>query len=196
MLMRPFLLIAPMLMMNGVNAAESRTILDIVEQKCAICHGDNGEGSSAYPRLAGQNAEYIAKQLADFKSGRREGTMNEMAADLTRDEMAALAEYFAAKPSLSHRVRNKDFSAVGYYIYHQGNKYSDVPACETCHGVEGKGTTKLPRLAGQHKHYLSGQLQDFNERKRTNDNAIMHSVASKLTELEIEAVSLYISGMK
>lgn len=62
MLMRPFLLIAPMLMMNGVNAAESRTILDIVEQKCAICHGDNGEGSSAYPRLAGQNAEYIAKQ--------------------------------------------------------------------------------------------------------------------------------------
>ncbi|NOR52450.1 MAG: c-type cytochrome [Gammaproteobacteria bacterium] len=182
--------------MSWVNTAQSRTILDIVEQKCSICHGANGEGSSAYPRLAGQNAEYIAKQLADFKSGRRKGTMNEMAADLTKDEMFALADYFSAKPSLSHRIRNKEFAAVGYYIYHKGNQYSDVPACETCHGVEGKGTTKLPRLAGQHKHYLSGQLQDFNERKRTNDNAIMHSIASKLTELEIAAVALYISGMQ
>lgn len=196
MWIRPYLLITAMLLVNWVAADESRTIHDIVEQKCGICHGDNGEGSSAYPRLAGQNAEYMAKQLDDFKSGRREGTMNEMAADLTRDEMISLAEYFSAKPSLSHRVRDKEFSAVGYYIYHYGNKYSEVPACETCHGVNGMGTTKLPRLAGQHKHYLSGQLQDFNDRKRTNDNAIMHSVASKLTEFEIEAVSLYISGMK
>lgn len=179
------------------SAAENRTALEIVEQKCSLCHGTNGEGSSViYPRLAGQHAEYIAKQLADFKSGRRKGTMNEMAADLTSAEMDALGKYFAAKPSLTHRVRNKAFSAVGYYLFHYGNKYSDVPACESCHGVEGKGTIKLPRLAGQHKRYLSGQLQDFNERKRTNDNAIMHSIASRLTELEIEALALYISGMQ
>jgi len=109
--------------------------------------------------------------------------MNEMAADLTPAEMVALGAYFSAKPALTHRVRNKAFSAVGYYLFHYGNQYSDVPACESCHGVDGKGTSKLPRLAGQHKRYLSGQLQDFNERKRTNDNAIMHSVASRLTEL-------------
>ena len=189
-----------MLMMSwlgAANAAENRSALTIVEQKCSLCHGSNGEGSSAiYPRLAGQHAEYIVKQLADFKSGRRKGTMNEMAADLTPDEMVALGAYFSAKPALTHRVRNKEFSAVGYYLFHNGNQYSDVPACESCHGVDGKGTSKLPRLAGQHKRYLSGQLQDFNERKRTNDNAIMHSVASRLTELEIEALALYISGMK
>ena len=142
-------------------------------------------------------SEYIAKQLADFKSGRRQGTtMNEMVTDLDEEEMFALGQYFSSKPSLAHKVRDKDLAAVGYYIYHHGNQYSNVPACKSCHGDEGKGTEKLPRLAGQHKHYLSWQLQDFNERKRTNDNAIMHSVASRLTELEIEAVALYISGMQ
>jgi len=190
----------PVFMMSWVSlpeAAENRTALEIVEQKCSLCHGTNGEGSSSiYPRLAGQHAEYIAKQLADFKSGRRIGTMNEMAADLTPDEMVALGDYFSAKPALSHRVRNKEFAAVGYYLFHNGNRYSGVPACESCHGVDGKGTSKLPRLAGQHKHYLSGQLQDFNERNRTNDNAIMHSIASKLTEFEIEALALYLSGMR
>ncbi len=195
MLKRTVSMITLMLMMHLVQAEESRTIQSLVEQKCSICHGDKGEGSAAYPRLAGQHAEYIAKQLADFKSGRREGTMNEMAADLSNDEMSALAKLFAAMPSLSHKIRNKDFAAVGSYLYHNGNEYSGVPACASCHGDEGKGTIKLPRLAGQHKNYLSWQLQDFTTRKRTNDNAIMHSVASKLTEFEIEALSLYISGM-
>ena len=179
------------------GAADMERARQIVDEKCQLCHGSEGEGSSAiYPRLAGQHAEYIAKQLADFKSGRRKGTMNEMAADLTEDEMAALGEYFAAKPAKSHRVRDKEFAAVGYYFYHRGNKYSGVAACKSCHGEEGKGTKALPRLAGQHKRYIMGQLQDFNKRTRTNDNAIMHSIASKLTELEIEALAQYISGMK
>ncbi|MCW8827385.1 MAG: cytochrome c4 [Gammaproteobacteria bacterium] len=184
-------------MLSWLNSAQARPATEIVEKKCSLCHGIDGEGSSAiYPRLAGQHAEYIAKQLADFKSGRRKGTMNEMAADLSPEEMKALGEYFAAKPTKSHKVRNKDFSAVGYYLYHNGNQYTDVPACESCHGAEGNGTVQLPRLAGQHKRYLMGQLQDFNSRKRNNDNAIMHSIASKLTELEIDALALYISGMK
>lgn len=196
MLSRSLLSISLLLISALASAAENRDAAEIVEVKCSLCHGLNGEGSSAiYPRLAGQHAEYITKQLGDFKSGRRMGTMNEMAADLTQDEMLALGQFFSEKPTKSHRVRNKDFSAVGYYLYHNGNKYTDVPACESCHGVEGKGTTKLPRLAGQHKRYLMAQLQDFNERKRTNDNAVMHSIASQLTELEIEALALYISGM-
>jgi cytochrome c553 len=195
MLIRTVVIIVSMLMMNLATAEGARSIQDIVEQKCSICHGDQGEGSSAYPRLAGQHAEYIAKQLADFKAGRRVGTMNEMAADLTNDEMVALADHFSTMPSLSHIVRNKDFAAVGSYLYHNGNEYSGVPACASCHGEEGKGSVKLPRIAGQHKNYLSWQLQDFNTRKRTNDNAIMHSIASKLTAFEIEALSLYVSGM-
>lgn len=178
------------------GVAEARTVQELVGQKCSLCHGGSGEGSNTYPRLAGQHAEYLMKQLRDFKSGRRQGTMNDMAVDLTEEEIDALAKHFSAMPALSHTVRDKGFSAVGNYLYHNGNTYSGVPACASCHGEDGKGTVKLPRLAGQHRQYLSWQLQDFNQRLRTNDNAIMHSVASKLTEFEIEALSLYISGME
>lgn len=169
----------------------------IVQQKCQLCHGAEGEASSViYPRLAGQHKEYMVKQLRNFRSGERQGTMNELAADLTDDEIAGLAQYFSQKPKLTHRIRDEEFAAVGKYIFHQGNRYSGVAACATCHGEAGAGTQGLPRLAGQHKRYVSAQLEDFNSRKRTNDNAIMHSVASKLTELERESVSLYVSGLQ
>jgi cytochrome c553 len=169
----------------------------IVGEKCRLCHGIDGEASSViYPRLAGQHKEYLVKQLRNFRSGERRGTMNEQAADLTDDEIVALAEYFSQKPTLTHRVWDEEFAAVGKYIFHQGNKYSGVAACASCHGEAGMGTQTLPRLAGQHKHYVSVQLEDFESRKRTNDNAIMHSVASKLTELERESVALYVSGLE
>ncbi len=170
--------------------------LEIVEQKCHLCHGKNGEASSMiYPRLAGQHATYIAKQLADFKSGRRKGTMNEMAADLTTEEMVALGEYFARQPIKVHRVRDKAFASVGAFLFNNGNKYSGVPACKSCHGPEAKGTDKLPRLAGQHKRYIVDQLQAFNTGSRTNDHAVMHSIAAKLTEFEINALAQFLSGL-
>lgn len=186
------------LLMAGQAVAETpvERAKQIVGERCYLCHGMRGESSSAiYPRLAGQHAEYIAKQLSDFKAGRRTGTMNEMAADLTETEIAALGDYFSAMPPEAHKVRDKEFAAVGYYLFHKGNPYSGVAACKDCHGDEGKGTRQLPRLAGQHKRYLITQLQDFNKRMRTNDNAVMHSIASKLTEFEIEALANYISGM-
>lgn len=179
------------------QAADLARAQAIVAEKCHLCHGLEGESSSAiYPRLAGQNAAYIAKQLADFKSGRRKSdTMNEMAADLTPEEMAALGEYFSKKPAKAHRVSDPDLAAVGKYIFHNGNKWSGVAACASCHGEDGAGNEKLPRLAGQHMRYLITQLQDFNQRERTNDNAVMHTIASKLTEFEIEAVARYLSGL-
>ncbi len=180
----------------GGGVAEARTPDELVEQKCSLCHGDQGQGSNTYPRLAGQNTEYLEKQLRDFKSGRRQGTMNEMATGLTEDEISALAKLYSRMQASTRKVRNKEFSAVGVYLFHHGNEFSGVPACASCHGDKGQGTDKLPRLAGQHRQYLSWQLQDFNQRVRTNDNAIMHSVASKLTEFETEALSLYISGME
>lgn len=182
---------------QNVLAADLDRAKEIVEEKCHLCHGMDGESSSAvYPRLAGQHEEYIAKQLADFQAGRREGTMTEMSEGLTPEEMVALGKYFSDKPVKPHRVRDKEFAAVGKYIYVNGNKYSGVSACQSCHGEDGKGTNQLPRLAGQHKRYVADQLMEFNSRKRTNDNAIMHSIASKLTELEIHALANYISGME
>jgi len=176
---------------------ENRTAEEIVSGECYLCHGKQGEGSSSvYPRLAGQHREYLAKQLMDFRSGRRKGTMNDMAADLTNEEIFRLAEYFNAQPTMAHKIRDKALAAVGQYIFLKGNKFSGIEACATCHGKDGSGTKGLPRLAGQHKRYVSFQLEEFNNRNRTNDNAIMHSIASKLTELERESVALYVSGLK
>ena len=71
-----------------------------------------------------------------------------------------------------------------------------MAACATCHGSDAHGTTSLPRLAGQHAQYTENQLKQFNTRERNNDNAVMHGIASKLTELELKAVSAYLSGLK
>ena len=186
-------------------AGESKTTqanhdiaLKIVQEKCQHCHGLNGEASSAiYPRLSGQHEVYIGKQLHDFRSKKRkEATMNEMAANLTDDEIAALAAYFSSQSTIGHRVRDKQLAAVGEYIFQKGNQYSGVADCASCHGENGEGNELRPRLAGQHKRYVAEQLHGFTERERTNDNAIMFSIASKLTELEIEAVANYVSGLK
>jgi len=181
---------------NPIYAGDLRSAEQIVADRCHLCHGTEGEASSAiYPRIAGQHREYITKQLTDFRSGKRKGIMNDMATDLKDEEIAALADYFSAKPPLTHRIRDKALAAVGNYIFHKGNKYSGVAACASCHGNNGEGSKDLPRLAGQHKRYVITQLEDFNQRTRTNDNAIMHSIASKLTELETNAVALYVSGL-
>lgn len=169
---------------------------EIVNSRCALCHGAEGESASPiFPRLAGQHPEYIAKQLADFKSGRRKGTMNDQAAELTEEEMKALGTFFAEKKPKSYAIREEDLGDVGRYIYHKGNPYSGVASCASCHGPKGDGTVQLPRLASQHAAYIESQLKEFNKRERTNDNSVMHAIASKLTELETKAVSLYISGL-
>lgn len=196
--MKNMILALGLLGIGVAHGADVDLAKTIVKQKCHLCHGEEGEASSAiYPRLAGQNRNYLVKQLKNFRDGKRKSdTMNEMAKDLKDDQIVALADYFSSKPALTHRVRDKEFAAVGRYLYKKGNKYSGIPACKSCHGEFGQGTDELPRLAGQHKRYVSDQLQAFGERARSNDNAIMHTIASKLTELEVEALALYVSGLK
>ena len=169
----------------------------IIGGSCFLCHGAEGESASeVYPRLAGQNAEYIAKQLENFKSGKRKSSaMANMVTDLSPEDMAALGQFYASRPAHPEAAKDTQLAAVGQYIYHQGNKFSGVPSCASCHGPEGAGSNALPRLAGQHAAYLDNQLKQFNKRERTNDNAIMHTVASKLTELEAHAVAEYIATM-
>lgn len=176
-------------------SAEMQRAQEIVTGRCSLCHGAEGESASPiFPRLAGQHPEYIAKQLTDFRDGRRKGTMNDQAQGLTNEEIKALGAYFAQKKPKAYTVADQDLAAVGRYIYHKGNSYSGVAACASCHGPTGDGTAQLPRLAGQHASYTELQLKEFNKRERTNDNAVMHAIASKLTELEMRAVSVYLSG--
>ena len=168
----------------------------IVAGVCFVCHGMEGESSSeVFPRLAGQHWEYTARQLEHFKSGKRKSTaMADMAAKLKPDEMVALGKYFEKIAVPAEPAKDSELAAVGSYIFHTGNKYSAVPACASCHGKEGLGTSQLPRLAGQYSSYIEGQLKSFGNRERTNDNAVMHAIVSRMTPLEMAAVAEYLSG--
>jgi cytochrome c553 len=169
----------------------------IVQGTCFICHGVDGESSSpVFPRLAGQHARYVERQLSDYKSGKRaSGTMKPMVEDLSPGDFKALGAYFEARKPMAHKVDDPELAQMGRFIFLRGNPYSGVAACSSCHGASGGGTETLPRLAGQHAQYTENQLKAFNKRERTNDNAVMHGIASKLTELELKAVAAFISGL-
>lgn len=163
---------------------------------CFLCHGANGESTSeVFPRLAGQNAEYIAKQLKAFKTGQRKSTaMADMSSRLTDDEMLALGKYYEKMTPPSEPSKEPLLAGMGQYIYHNGNKFSGVPSCASCHGANGEGSTNLPRLANQFSGYIHTQLKQFNTRQRNDDNQVMHVVAEKMTELEMLAVAEYLAG--
>jgi cytochrome c553 len=179
------------------RAADDPRALEIVQGKCFICHGIDGESSSpVFPRLAGQHAAYIARQLADYKAGRRKSdTMRPMVEDLSADDFAGLGRYFESRKPVAHVQDDVHLAQVGQLVFNRSHPDSNIPSCASCHGVNAHGTDTLPRLAGQHALYIETQLKKYTSRERTNDNALMHAVASKLTELEIKAVSAYVSGL-
>lgn len=170
----------------------------IVAGSCFLCHGMQGESATELsPRLAAQNENYIAKQLANFKSGERKSSaMQPMVAALTPQDMRALGAYFSRQKSEPHPTGDARLAARGMFIYRQGGAATEVAACIGCHGERGHGTENLPRLAGQVASYLATQLRNFGARVRTNDNAVMHAVAAKMAEAEILAVAEYLSGLE
>lgn len=183
---------------GAATAADLARAEEIVQGKCFICHGVDGESSSpVFPRLAGQNEAYVVRQLNDYRTGKRASTtMQPMVADLSEADFVVLGKYFSSRPTHGHQVEDTELAQVGAFVYKRGNPWSGVAACAGCHGPSGYGTNALPRLAGQHAQYTEKQLKEFGSRARNNDNAVMHSIASKLTELELKAVASYLSGLK
>ncbi|MEW5886488.1 MAG: c-type cytochrome [Pseudomonadota bacterium] len=163
---------------------------------CFICHGAQGESTSElFPRLAGQNAEYIAAQLRAYQTGQRQHTaMANAVARLTPEDMMALGRFYEALPAMTQPVRDASLAAVGRYIHHYGNRFSGLPSCASCHGADARGAATLPRLAGQIPEYLVHSLKQFNTRQRTYANLAMHMVAERMTELEMAAVAEYLSA--
>lgn len=169
----------------------------IVSGSCFLCHGLQGESATElFPRLAAQNAAYIAKQLENFKSGeRRSEVMPRMVTGLSAEDMRALGLFFSRQPSPPHPPADPRLAAQGKAIYQKGGAATEAAACVGCHGERGYGSEQLPRLAGQVAGYLAGQLRNFGKRVRTNDNEVMHTIAAKMTEVEIRAVAEYLSGL-
>lgn len=177
------------------KAAES-----IVNQVCAGCHAaDGNSAAAANPKLAGLNAEYLYKQLVEFKSGaRKNAIMSGMVAGLSDQDMKNLAVYFSAKQAKPATSKDQALALVGQKIYRGGVQGAGVPACASCHGPQGQGIpVQFPRLAGQHGDYIYAQLNEFRVGARANDAAkMMRSIAAKMTDADMKAVASYIQGLR
>ncbi len=165
---------------------------------CMACHtADGSRGAPAYPILQGQHPEYLAKQLAEFKEGKRKNSiMSGMAAPLTPEDMRNIAAFYASKKAKDGTAKNAALVALGEKIYRGGIAKKGVPACAGCHSPNGAGIpVQYPRLAGQHADYTKVQLTAFRQGERTN-NAQMATIAANLSDKEIEALSDYIAGLR
>ena len=165
---------------------------------CAACHtADGSRGSPANPILQGQHPEYLAKQLAEFKSGARDNAiMKGMSATLSEADMKNVAAFYASKQAKPGFAKNKDLVSLGEKIYRGGIADRSIPACSGCHSPSGAGIpAQYPRLAGQHGDYTEAQLLAFRSGLRKN-SAQMTGVAAKMNDTEIKAVSDYIAGLR
>ncbi len=167
---------------------------------CAACHNPDGNSTNPqYPKLAGQSADYLLKQLQEYKSGARvNAIMAGMVAPLNPQDMEDLAAYFASQ-QIARGAADPALAPQGEAIFRGGNLNSGVSACMACHGVAGAGNpaAKFPALAAQHAEYTGLQLKAFRAMERANDaGQMMRSIAARLTDAEIKAVSSYIQGLQ
>ena len=164
---------------------------------CAGCHGAAGNsGSGAWPKLAGQQAGYLVKQLQDFKSGARANpVMTGMSASLELKDMQDIAAYLSKQTQKGATAKNKDTIEMGQAIYRGGIAGKNVPACAGCHGPAGAGIpVQYPRIGGQWSDYTEAQLTAF--RSGARKNLQMSAISARLSDLEIKAVSDYIAGLR
>jgi cytochrome c553 len=175
----------------AVPAARAQGTAPPKSETCATCHGPNGNSTQPqYPILAGQTSRYLYLQLRDFQEGRRsDPQMTPMAAGLSRDEMRALADWFAAQKPAPQGFQADPAKA------RLGKAKADETLCTMCHLGGFAGQNEIPRVAGQHYDYIVKQLSDFKARRRTNDAGNMTSVASTLSEEDIRNLAQYIAGL-
>ncbi|MGH8398315.1 MAG: c-type cytochrome [Gammaproteobacteria bacterium] len=163
---------------------------------CAACHGADGNSvSPQFPKLAGQNADYIVRELQRFKSGERKNPiMAGMAAPLSDQDMQDLAAWFSSQ-TVKTGEADPSLVKTGEAVYRGGDRESGVPACLACHGPDGAGNAPMliPALAGQHADYVVSQLEAFSSGARKS--AMMDTIAARLTPAQMKAVASYIQGL-
>jgi cytochrome c553 len=166
---------------------------------CSSCHGPGGHSiSSTFPRLAGQQKDYLIAQLTAFRDRTRadphaQTYMWGMAARLTNPIIAALATYYAGQPPTRGTPADSPEAQAGRKIYTEGIPARGVPPCMTCHGAKGEGNSAFPRLAGQHSAYIERQLDAFASNARAN--IIMHENSKNLTPEQISAIAAYLDSL-
>ncbi len=168
---------------------------------CQGCHNEDGNSTEAMiPKIAGQYAQYIQKQIRNFQSGKRKHEiMGSVAATIVeRQDLLDISAWFASQKKMKGAQASD--TQAGKKLFLEGNAVSGVYGCVNCHGADGKGlapgNSVFPVIGGQHKAYLVGQLSNFRKGDRSNDPAgIMGDIAELLSPAEIEAVADYVSGL-
>ena len=177
----------------------------IAESVCVACHGADGNSpAAANPNLAGQGAEYLYKELVNFKAAdgkpaaRNNAIMGGMVAALSDDDMKNLAAWFSSQKLKPAVAKDETKVALGQKIWRQGDFKKGVPACAGCHGPAGAGLpAQYPRLAGQYAEYTEAQLKAFRNDERNNDpEKMMRIVAPKMSDAEMKAVAEYAAGLR
>lgn len=167
---------------------------------CVACHGADGNSvNPIWPKLAGQGAPYLAKQVRDFKAGvRKDPVMSGMAMAVQDADMDDLMAYYASQAIVPGVPVKPELVDQGKAIYENGIGSKGLAACAACHGPNGVGNppAKFPALHSQHVAYTIKQLQTFRDGTRENDpNRMMRDIASLMSEQEIEAVAMYLSTL-
>jgi cytochrome c553 len=176
---------------------------------CSACHGPNGNSSTVqWPKIAGQNAVYIAEQLQLFKAGVRVNPdMLKMTTLLSDKDIDSLAVYYQAQTPVGGEADPKMESA-GENLYRFGDAARAIPACTACHGPVGRGNSlaDYPALRAQFADYVAKQLADFASGARysgaksgaptSRNGDLMATVAKRLNSDDIKGLGAYIQGMR
>jgi cytochrome c553 len=172
----------------------------IKAENCQECHGEFGVGlSPSAPKLAGQYADYIVKQLRNFQSGeRKHPVMTVMAEALTEDDRFDIAAFYSSNATMQGEGAQEN--RIARELYFSGDMTRNIMPCKNCHGETGKGkyavTESTPVIGGQHMIYLREQLRNWRKGERANSpGGVMNVIARSLSDAEIQALSDYISGL-
>ncbi len=195
---------------GAVRAQEAPKKVDLAKgqqvaaQACAACHGADGNATGpANPKLAGQHADYLYKQLVNFvpKPGAKQAErvnaiMQGFASTLSDDDKRNVAAFYASQTKKPSAAKDKALVELGQQIYRGGIAAKQVPSCAGCHGPTGAGIpAQYPRLGGQWAEYTESQLSQFRGGQRMN-SAQMTAISARLSDREIKAVAEYVAGLR
>jgi len=193
------MLITAFLFSGALQAQGDMQAGKIKAAACTACHGTDGNSpSNLYPKLAGQHASYLEKQLQQFKNSERANPiMLGFSAGLSKQDIEDIAAYYALQTTTAETVA-PEIVRSGQKLYMGGDLQRKIPACTACHGPRGNGLelAKFPKISSQHPAYLAAQLKLFRSQARSNDqNSMMTDIAGKLTDADIALLSKYISAL-
>jgi len=167
---------------------------------CVACHGQDGNSMvGLWPSLAGQNANYLVRQLQHIKSGKRSiALMAGILDNFSKEDLDDIAAFYASKNNTIGQVE-ADKVELGRKLYYSGSLEKGIPACSACHSPKGKGNAPAgyPLLSGQQADYVTKSLKNYRSGERNNDESsqMMMAIAYKLDDVEIDALSSFINGL-